>query len=72
MEVSLILKVLPRYIRCHYYLTFLFFTDWLNHPFTLSFPEGWHSHPFLAVIMWIDLASETAYLHFHGLAQLPN
>ena len=68
MEVSLILRVLPRYIGCHYYLPFLFSEDWLSHPAALSFPEGWHSHPFTAFIMWIGSASETTYLRFRGLA----
>ena len=53
MESSLILRVSPRYIGCHYYLTFLFSIDWLNYPSTLSFPEGWHSHPLVAFVMWI-------------------
>ena len=72
MEVSLILRVLPCYIGCHYYLPFLFFEDGLSHPSTLSFPKGWHSHPSVAFIMWIDSASQTAYLHFCGLTQSPN
>ena len=45
MEVSLILRVLPHYIMCHYYLTVLFSKDWLSHPTALSFPEDWLSHP---------------------------
>ena len=37
IEVSLILWVLPCYIRCHYYLTIFFFEDWLNHPTDFHF-----------------------------------
>ena len=72
MEVSLILRVLPHYIGCHYYLLFLFSEYWLIHPSTLSFPKGWHSHPFTAFIMWSGSASQLAYLHFRGLAQPPS
>ena len=72
MELSPILRVLPRYIECHYYISFLFFDDWLSHPSTLSFPEGWHSHPSIAFIMLIDSTFQTVYLHFHGLAQPSN
>ena len=72
MEVSLIQRVLPCYIRCHYFLTILFSRDWLSHSSTLSFLEGRHSHSFATFIMWIGLASQIAYLHFYGLAQLPN
>ena len=72
VEVSLFLRVLPRYIGCYYYLPFLFFEDWLSHLDVLSFPEGWHSHQTVAFIMWIGPASQIANLHFHGLAQTPN
>ena len=58
MEVSLILRVLPRYIRCHYYLPYLFSTDWLSHPSILSFPEGSHSHPSAAFITWIGTTTQ--------------
>ena len=68
MEVFPILRVLPRYIGYHYYLPLLISEDWFNHPSTLSFPEGLHSHPSVAFIMWIDSASQIAYLHFRGLA----
>ena len=49
MEVSLVLRVLPSYIECHYCLPFLFSEDWLSHPSILSFPEGWHIHPSVAL-----------------------
>ena len=72
MDVSLILRVLPYYIECHYYLIILFTNDWLSHPTALSFPEGWQNHPFVAFIMWIGPDSKTAYLHFRRLTQPPN
>ena len=44
MEVSLILRVLPRYIGCYYHLLILFPVDCLNHPAAFSFPKDWLSH----------------------------
>ena len=56
MEVSLILRVLPRYIGCHYYIPFLLSEDWFSQ-LHFHFPK-------------VGIATNLLLL-LYGLSQLP-
>ena len=69
VEVFLILRVLPHYIECHYYLPFLFSEDWLSHPSALSFPEGWHSQFYcFYYVDWLSLLNYLFTFPLIGIA----